>query len=163
MDRTKVPDDPWTRFALSVFNLNGLIIEAGQTISKALGQTSARWQVLGSVFEPQTVAEIARNLGISRQGVQRVANSLRQEGLVANHPHPTDHRTYLYELTANGRQVLSQIYSRQLEWSLGAVRRLEADRLRQVTQVMDDLGLILADEIKLLKKGGKPNPQTEGQ
>jgi DNA-binding MarR family transcriptional regulator len=154
MDRTKVPDEPWTRFALSVFSLNGLIIEAGQSISKTVGQTSARWQVLGSVFEPQTVPDIARNLGISRQGVQRVANVLRKEGLVASRKHPTDQRTYLFELTASGRVVLAEIYSRQLEWSLGTVTVLGEDRLRQATAIMDELGLILELEIKKLKKSG---------
>jgi DNA-binding MarR family transcriptional regulator len=152
MDRTKAPDEPWTRFALSVFSLNGLIIEAGQSISKTVGQTSARWQVLGSVFEPQTVPDIARNLGISRQGVQRVANVLRKEGLVASRKHPTDQRTYLIELTAQGRVVLAEIYSRQLEWSLGTVKVLGEDRLRQATAIMDELGLLLEFEVKKPKK-----------
>jgi DNA-binding MarR family transcriptional regulator len=100
------PDDAWTGFALAVFRVNGLIMRAGEGISRPLGQSSARWQVLGRAFEPQTVAAMAKDMGHARQSVQRVADALVADGLVACTAHPTDRRTRLLELTPLGMQVL---------------------------------------------------------
>ena len=129
MGSKRKPDDTWTKFALSIFNLNGLIVHAGEHISQSVGQSSARWQVLGSVFEPQTVAQIARRLGLARQGVQRVANVLEKEGLVVSKDHPTDRRTKLIELSPQGLEVLSQIFSRQMEWSEQVMKKLNHEQM----------------------------------
>ena len=55
------PEDAWTRFAMSVFKVNGLIIRAGEGITNPIGQSSARWQVLGRAYEPTTVAKMAQD------------------------------------------------------------------------------------------------------
>src|SRR3954470_24310102 len=102
MKSTGMPDDTWSTFALSIFKLNGLLMRAGDGITHPLGQSSARWQVLGRVFEPQTVAQIARDMGHARQGVQRVADVLVKEGLIVYKDHPTDRRTKFLELTPQG-------------------------------------------------------------
>jgi DNA-binding MarR family transcriptional regulator len=151
MDRTKVPQDAWTQFALSVFELNGHIIAAGETIARSVGQSSARWQVLGTTFEPRTVPQIARDLGLSRQGVQRVADVLEGEGLVASRPHPNDQRTALFELTASGHGVMSQLYQRHLAWSLEVLKKVDSARLRHVTALMDEVAAVLADTPPLEK------------
>src|SRR5271170_2441208 len=57
------PEDAWTRFAMSVFKVNGIIIRAGEGITNPLGQSSARWQVLGRAYEPTTVAKMAQDIG----------------------------------------------------------------------------------------------------
>src|SRR5258705_645502 len=106
------PDDAWTKCALSIFKLNGLIMRAGEGITRPIGQSSARWQVLGRAFEPQTVADMARDIGHARQGVQRIADVLAEEGLIAYKDHPTDRRTKLLELTPQGQEVLKSIYMR---------------------------------------------------
>lgn len=146
------PTDPWTLFVLSVFRLNGQIVEAGEWISGSVGQTSSRWQVLGSVYIPQTAAEIARALGISRQGVQRVANVLIQEGLIESRPHPTDQRTFLLELTERGRAVMAAIYSQQLNWSSSVEKAMDVDRLKRATELLTELGNDLEPELQRLKK-----------
>lgn len=153
MDRTKVPQDAWTQFALSVFELNGHIIAAGETIAQSVGQSSARWQVLGTTFEPRTVSQIARDLGISRQGVQRVADVLEGEGLVASRPHPTDQRTALFELTPAGHEAMSELYQRQLAWSLEVLNKIDGDKLRRVTALMDEVAAVLADTPPQSKSG----------
>ncbi len=152
MEKEKVPSDPWTMFALSVFRLNGQIVTAGESISGSVGQTSARWQVLGTVYEPKTVAEIARIFGISRQGVQRVTNTLILEGLVESRPHPADKRTFLIELTPKGREVLSRIYSKQLAWSRAIVKKLGIDRLVKTTELLIELGNAFEPEVQIRKK-----------
>ena len=52
------------------------MIEAGEGIVETLGQSSARWQVLGRAFSSATVAGIAKDIGHARQSTQRVANAL---------------------------------------------------------------------------------------
>jgi len=152
MEGPTLPTDPWTLFVMSVFRLNGQIVEAGESISGSVGQTSSRWQVLGSTHVPQTAAEIARRLGISRQGVQRVANVLMEEGLIASSPHPTDQRTFLLELTPRGRAVMAEIYSQQLKWSSAVEKVLDVDRMRKATQLLSELGDALEPEVQRLRK-----------
>jgi len=152
MEEPSGPTDPWTLFVLSVFRLNGQIVEAGEWISGSVGQTSSRWQVLGSTYVPQTAAEIARTLGISRQGVHRVANVLIQEGLIESRPHPTDQRTFLLELTERGRQVMAKIYSQQLNWSSSVEETLDVGRLKKASELLTELGNALEPEVQRLKK-----------
>src|SRR5204862_6638816 len=60
-------------------------------------------------FQPQTVAQMAAGMGHARQSVQRVADVLQREGLIAYRPHPTDRRTKLVELTPQGHKVLGEV------------------------------------------------------
>src|SRR5712692_2245400 len=112
MKSTGKPDDAWSKFALSIFKLNGLLIQAGDGITQSIGQSSARWQVLGRAYEPQTVANMARDIGHSRQSVQRIADVLAKEGLVVYKDNPADRRAQLLELTPAGLEVLTAIYLR---------------------------------------------------
>lgn len=58
------PEDPFSYFAIGIFLINGALLRNGNRITKAIGQSSARWHVLGQAnFKPQTVAQIARNMG----------------------------------------------------------------------------------------------------
>src|SRR5258708_31229486 len=82
MKLTGIPEDPLSRFSLSIFRLNGLLMWNGDRITGSIGQSSARWQVLGRVgYQPQTVAQMAREMGHARQSVQRLAAVLAKEGL----------------------------------------------------------------------------------
>lgn len=79
------------------------------------GHTQARWQLLSVVSDRAlTVPQAARRLGVTRQGVQRVANDLVVCGL-AELRHNPDHRTSpLLVLTENGRRVLQAITERAI-------------------------------------------------
>ena len=74
---------------LKVFRLNGRLLDAADRLTEGSGLTAARWQVLGAVLhEPLTVAAAARNMGLARQSVQRLANVLVEEGLCKFLPNP---------------------------------------------------------------------------
>ena len=132
---------------LAVFDVNGLITRAGERISRPLGQSAARWQVLGRAFRPQTVAEMAAEMGHARQSVQRVADVLEGEGLIAYRPHPTDRRTKLVELTSQGHEVLSAIYQRQVAWSAEVVSQLGEARLRELTVSLNEVSRTLSSTV----------------
>jgi DNA-binding MarR family transcriptional regulator len=143
MNSITKPDDDWSKFVLSIFKLNGLIMKAGEDIARPVGQSSARWQVLGRVFEPQTVAKMARDMGHARQGVQRVADVLVKEGLIVYKNYPTDRRTKLLKLTPKGLDVLKAIYARQMKWSQHLITKLESGQLVKISAALEAVGEIL--------------------
>jgi DNA-binding MarR family transcriptional regulator len=147
VEETGPPEDAWSEFVVAVFRMNGLIMAAGESIARPIGQSSARWQVLGRAFEPQTVAKMARDMGHAPQSVQRIADVLAGEGLVAYSPHPTDRRTKLLALTPSGLDVLTAIYHRQLDWSQRVTSRLDPGQLAEITQELVKIGDTVATEI----------------
>jgi DNA-binding MarR family transcriptional regulator len=96
-----------------VYELAGLLRRSGEVAAAAEGQTQARWQLLSVISdEALTVPQAARRLGVTRQGVQRVANDLTAAGLAEFQSNP-DHRTSpLLALTGEGRTVLAAITER---------------------------------------------------
>lgn len=96
---------PASRLSLEVFRLNGALIAAGDALVAPLGLTSARWQVIGAVAEARgglPVAGIARNMGLVRQSVQRIADELEAEGILHFVPNPHHRRARLVQLTERG-------------------------------------------------------------
>src|SRR5438094_222673 len=81
--RTKT-SQAFTELILEIFRLNGRLLSAGDALTRPAGQTSARWQVLGSLDRgPRTVAHIGRQMGLTRQSVQRTTDLLEADGLVS--------------------------------------------------------------------------------
>jgi DNA-binding MarR family transcriptional regulator len=148
------PEDAWTRFAISVFKINGLLIRVGEGITNPLGQSSARWQVLGRAYEPTTVAKMAQDIGHARQSVQRIADILATEGLVSYEDNPTDRRTRFLELTSDGRDVLAEIYQRQVEWSLRIMQQLSPAQLEQIAHKLEGIAQVLESSIDARDEGG---------
>lgn len=102
--------DEMALLVADVYELAGLLRRSGEAVAAREGQTQARWQLLSVMSEnPLTVPQAARRLGVTRQGVQRVANELVGDGLVELHANP-DHRTSpLLSPTDDGRRVLARI------------------------------------------------------
>ena len=86
-------------------------------MAKPVGLTSSRWQVLGVVeHAPDSVAHVARDMGLSRQSVQRTADLLVEDGLVEYADNPHHRRAKLVEMTSRGREALDYVKRRQAEW-----------------------------------------------
>lgn len=95
-----------TAISLSVFRLNGQLIEWGNHFCQPHGLTSARWQVLGAISmapQPPNIPQIAAAMGVTRQGVLKQINLLVDEGLIQPLPNPTHKRSPLYALTKKGQ------------------------------------------------------------
>ncbi len=126
-----------TELVLEVFRVNGRLLAAGDRMARPAGQTSARWQVLGAVDrEPRTVSQIARMMGLTRQSVQRTADRLHAEGLVAHTDNPAHRRAKLVTLTARGRRVLDAITQQQIAWANRLGARIGAAELGQALRVL---------------------------
>jgi DNA-binding MarR family transcriptional regulator len=132
-----VAGDAFSLFAITALRLAGHLTKEGDAIAKPAGQTSARWQVLaGARHETMSVAQIAKSLGVARQGVQRIADLLEAEGLVAYADNENHQRAKLVVLTREGRAALAVIDAGQARWadSLGA--ELGEKALKEATSVM---------------------------
>lgn len=114
------------------------LTEAGNRLSAPFGLTAARWQVMGVIVEqPATVADVARRLSQTRQGVQRLADELVRDGLAAYGPNPRHVRAKLLAATPQGAARYRALMGEQAKWvnelsanlrrdDIGAARRLLA-------------------------------------
>ena len=115
--RTRAGDSA-TALILTVMELHGELRRHGRRITVPVGQSPARWQVLGAVREaPLTVSQIARRMGGTRQGIQRVANLLAQEGLIEFLDNLDHKNSPNVSLTASGHRVNQRISDRQAVWA----------------------------------------------
>jgi DNA-binding MarR family transcriptional regulator len=138
-----------TDVILATFRLNGRLMESAQRLAAEGELTAARWQVLGGVLdEPRTVAEIARRMGMTRQGVQRVADLLVEQGLAEYRPNPTHRRAKLLACTEAGFWAVRRISLAQHPWADRIGAEVGLDALRSALATMRALVAALeADEV----------------
>ena len=133
-----------TELILATFRLNDRLMAAAQDLAAAGGMTAAWWQVLGGVLDhPRTVAEIGRLMGMSRQGVQRIADVLVERGLADYQPNPAHRRAKLLACTEAGYFSIRRIAVRQHPWTDGIGTSIGADDLRRTLATMNRLVAIL--------------------
>ncbi|MBT2392681.1 MarR family transcriptional regulator [Streptomyces sp. ISL-1] len=146
--------DLLSRTALGVFRLNGQFLSVSEELAKPAGLTAAWWQVLGAVLrEPLTVAGIARDMGITRQSVQRIADLLVERGLAAYEPNPAHRRAKLLRPTDEGRAAIAKIDPGHADLAARLVEALGEDRFARTAKALEQLSEAL-DSIS----GEKPEP-----
>ena len=129
--------DAFAALAIATLQLAGHLTMAGDALAKPVGQTSARWQVLAAAgHENMSVAQIARALGLARQGVQRLADLLETDGLARYSDNPAHLRAKLLVLTPKGRKVLAAIKARQAVWANALGAELGENGLREAGAVL---------------------------
>ncbi|MGK8502177.1 MarR family winged helix-turn-helix transcriptional regulator [Nocardia asiatica] len=112
--------------AITSFRLNGQFLAVAEELARPAGLTAAWWQVLGAVLRaPLPVAGIAREMGITRQSVQRIADLLVDKGLAEYRPNPAHRRAKLVAVTEAG---------------LAAVRRIDPQHKVLSERLADELG-----------------------
>jgi DNA-binding MarR family transcriptional regulator len=79
-------------------------------------QTRARWETLVAAGSGHTVAQIARELGMARQNVQRLVDALAEARLVRFEPNPNHRRSPRVELTPEGAAVRDRLERKRREW-----------------------------------------------
>ncbi|MEV0309074.1 DNA-binding MarR family transcriptional regulator [Nonomuraea fuscirosea] len=134
--------------ALGSFRLNGQFLHVAEGLARPAGMTAAWWQVLGAVLdEPLPVAGIARAMGMTRQGVQRIADLLVERGLAEYRPNPAHRRAKLLRPTAEGRAAIAEIIPGHREFADRLVGELGVETardcleaLRRLSAALDRLG-----------------------
>ncbi len=131
-----------TSLILAVFRLNGRLLIAGDRLVAGLDLTSARWQVLGAIAlaeRPQPVAWLARDMGLNRQGVQRIVNEMRDDGLLEIEPNPHHRRAHLVVLTRRGKAAFEAATALQVPWVNGLAEGVGLKDLATTQRVVAEL------------------------
>ena len=131
---------------LQIFRANSALLAAGDLLVKGLGLTSARWQLLGGLADSDallSVAQLAREIGVTRQSVQRIVNELEIEGVIAFRPNPRHKRAHLVELTSHGRSVFERAMELQRPWATTLGLNLTDAQVSQVCSTLEELTVAL--------------------
>jgi DNA-binding MarR family transcriptional regulator len=135
-----------TELVLTVFRVNGRLLDAGDRMTKGLGLTSARWQVMGALADgPLTAAQIARDMGLQRQSVQRLVDLLGEEGVVEFAPNPNHRRAKLVRMTDAGRRAYDRLGRIQARWANELARGTSTQRLRDAATLLQHIAQRLGD------------------
>ncbi len=129
-----------TELVLTVFRLNGALLQWGDALVAPLGLTSARWQMLGAVAlggKSLTAPQIAQAMGVTRQGAQKQLNLLVEQGLLALHPNPAHSRSPLYALTPQGVQVYGQADALWLQQASAMGARITVAQARAAQSALE--------------------------
>ncbi|MFI6287295.1 MarR family winged helix-turn-helix transcriptional regulator [Streptomyces sp. NPDC051018] len=136
--------DLLSRTALGVFRLNGQFLAVSEELARPAGLTAAWWQVLGAVLRtPLPVAGIAREMGITRQSVQRIADLLVERSLAVYEPNPAHRRAKLLRLTDEGREAISRIEPGHAELAARLAAVLGPEEFARTAQTLERLSKAL--------------------
>ncbi|MBE7638020.1 MarR family transcriptional regulator [Sneathiella sp. P13V-1] len=130
----------FTELVLEIFRINGILLAEGDRLSEDLGLSSSRWQVMGAIAdEPLAVPHIAKEMGLTRQGVQKTINILVKEGLVDLIDNPRHKSSKLASLTEEGRKRFSEIHKIQAVWANDIAGGQELPSLEATLQTIRNL------------------------
>jgi DNA-binding MarR family transcriptional regulator len=136
-----------TDVIIATFRLNGRLLEVAQRVATSGGLTAAWWQVLGGILDqPRSVAAIARRMGMTRQGVQRVADLLVVNHLAEYRPNPAHQRAKLLACTEAGYWAVRRISLVQHPWANRIGAQVSADELRDALAAMRHLTAVLEED-----------------
>ena len=100
--------------------------------------------MLGGVLDqPRSVAAIGRRMGLTRQGVQRIADLLVERGLAEYRPNPDHRRAKLLACTEAGYWSIRRISLVAHPWGNRIGGEVGADELRTALATMRQLIAII--------------------
>lgn len=130
----------YTELIRQVFRLNGQLIAHGDDMARGASLTAARWQVLGALAaKPETVAQLAREMEITRQSVQRTVNWVVEAGLAELIDNPSHRRARLVRLTRAGEAARAGLRPVQTAWAAQVVAGFDGAELVQALSVLSRL------------------------
>jgi DNA-binding MarR family transcriptional regulator len=133
-----------TELTLTVFRLNGALLQWGDRLVGPLGLTSARWQMLGALAladAPLTAPQVGEAMGVTRQGAQKQLHALIALGLVEARPNPAHRRSPLHALTTRGKALYARAEALWTTRAAGLAASIPKARARAAA---DTLAALLA-------------------
>lgn len=132
----------FTDLVLEVFKLGGLLITAGDELTKELGLTSARWKVLGALARSgraMTVSQIAASMGQTRQGVQRLSDAMSKAGILVYEDNPHHKKAKLVAMTSLGRDLFLALERKQIPWANKNSADINAQEMEVALRVLQKM------------------------
>lgn len=123
---------------------------AGERLTKPHGLTAARWQVLSTVARadrPETVANIGRLMGLTRQAVQRVVNEMTLAGLLESAPNPHHKRAVLVRPTPRGHAIFEELTAHQVVWANALAEGLSEQDIERANVVISRITAELESKV----------------
>lgn len=136
--------------ALAVFAANGRLVGAGNELVAHLGLTSAWWQVLAALrYSPMPLptASIARNMGLTRQAVQRIVDVLAERGLVEFQSNPHHQRAKLVVLTPAGLRAIADAENVVAPLDQAIADRIGSERLQAANATLNEMIAIITERL----------------
>lgn len=141
------------QFLLDLAQLNGQLARHTESLTAGFDRSSAHWKVLTAAgCDVRTVPQIARRMGMTRQGVQRTANRLVDEGLARFTDNPHHRGSPILELTETGREIDDAICSAHAEWSNRIAARLDPGKLEAAIDTLRTLSTLVDQDLPSRRK-----------
>ena len=132
-----------TRLILATFRTNGRLLRTGDQMVRDFGLTSGRWQVIAAIEDqPRSVAQIAREYELSRQGVLWVVRTMIKDGMVILVDNPEHRRAKLVKLTEKGREAGNAVSELQVKWANAMGEAFTLRELKATIECLERLGVV---------------------
>lgn len=150
-DLTKKGEALTELFALaSPFNF--ALASARDQLAYEIGITGARWQLLIAIVKaqkPETVSNFSRNLGLSRQSIQRLADELEAAGFIHYCENPHHKRAPNILLSENGRKAYQKMKIKHGPWVNHLADSYSLKDLNSAIDIIRSLKLKLEEEFNI--------------
>jgi len=127
---------------LEIFKLHGQLNTIGDKLTQEFELSSARWKVLGAIFlaeSSQTVPQIAKSMGQSRQAIQKIITAMHKQGFLLVGENPNHKTAKLISLTTKGKEVFLKLDEKQIEWSNACSENLDRVKLQSTIEVLKEI------------------------
>ncbi|WP_020406593.1 MarR family winged helix-turn-helix transcriptional regulator [Hahella ganghwensis] len=101
---------------------------------------------------PQTVPDIAKSKGVSRQHIQNIMNALHTDGFVEQSDNPAHKRSPLFDLTEKGNSVFKEIREKEKVPLKNLASELSLEELIHTEVSLEKINRQLETEISRGKK-----------
>jgi len=96
---------------------------------------------------PQTVPDIAKQKGVSRQHIQTIMNALQEHEFVESFANPAHKRSPLFNVTEKGESTFAEVVAREKEPLRRLAADMSSDTLESARGALTQLNQYLAEEI----------------
>jgi DNA-binding MarR family transcriptional regulator len=101
---------------------------------------SASWKIFGQrLHAPLPTAHIARNMGLSRQAVQRLANEMERDDLVRFAPNPHHERAKFVLMTDQGKAAFHSAMVKQRRWAESLAEGFSSNSITDTARLLREL------------------------
>ena len=128
------PIDLFHKLMLGAENLGMLMAH----VYERHGLTQPMHRILSvTARKEQSVSDISRLSGVSRQNVQTMVNRMLAAGLIESHPNPRDKRAPLLRPTTAGQQAASEVETYMQKLARRLFTDIEGDRIAELMKALN--------------------------